>query len=79
MTLAPALDDPPRLYALVPCAGVGERAGASGPKQYAMLAGRSLVAHTLSALAGVTRLDGMLVVVSPRDDAFELHAPGFAG
>ncbi|HEY4065431.1 MAG TPA: 2-C-methyl-D-erythritol 4-phosphate cytidylyltransferase [Burkholderiaceae bacterium] len=79
MAPAPTPQDLPRLYALVPCAGVGERAGAAGPKQYAPLAGRSLVAHTLAALAQVTRLTQTLVVLSPQDDAFEAHAPGFAG
>jgi 2-C-methyl-D-erythritol 4-phosphate cytidylyltransferase len=70
---------PPSLYALVPCAGVGARSGAAGPKQYEPLAGHSLVAHTLQALAQVTRLAQTLVVLSPDDDAFERHAPGFAG
>ena len=79
MTPTPLPDDPVRLYALVPCAGVGERAGAAGPKQYASLAGRSLVAHTLDALSGVTRLRATLVVLAPSDDAFERHVPAFAG
>jgi 2-C-methyl-D-erythritol 4-phosphate cytidylyltransferase len=69
----------PRLYALVPCAGVGERSGASGPKQYAALAGQSLVAHTLDALAAVQRLTQVLVVLSPGDGDFEAHAPRFSG
>jgi len=68
-----------RLFALVPCAGVGTRAGSAGPKQYAALAGSSLVSHTLRALAQVTRLQQTLVVLSPHDDAFESHAPGFGG
>ncbi len=79
MTQAPTPQDPPRLYALVPCAGVGTRSGQDGPKQYAPLAGRSLVAHTLAALAQVTRLTSTLVVLSPEDRVFETHAPGFAG
>ncbi len=70
---------PPHLYALVPCAGVGERAGADGPKQYAPLAGRSLVSHTLLALAEVKRLRQTLVVLSPRDTVFESHTAGFTG
>lgn len=69
----------PRLYALVPCAGVGTRAAAAGPKQYALLNGVSLIGHTLKALAQVSRLHQTMVVVSPADDAFERHAPGFAG
>ncbi len=68
-----------RLFALVPCAGIGERSGAVGPKQYALLAGQAMVAHTLQALAQVRRLAGTLVVLSPSDDEFERHTPGFAG
>ena len=69
----------PRLFALVPCAGVGERSGAQGPKQYALLAGRPLVAHTLAALGAVRRLATMLVVLSPGDTQFEQQVPGFGG
>lgn len=71
--------DPPGLYALVPCAGVGERSGAAGPKQYAHVAGKSMVAHTLDALCRVVRLNGILVVLSPKDTDFERHAPEFTG
>ncbi|MCC7151810.1 MAG: 2-C-methyl-D-erythritol 4-phosphate cytidylyltransferase [Rubrivivax sp.] len=60
----------PRCYALVPCAGVGERAGAVLPKQYAPLAGRPLVAHTLAALRAVPAIVATLVVVSPDDTHF---------
>ena len=78
MTLAPA-SMAPRLFALVPCAGTGARSGADGPKQYAALAGRALVSHTLAALAGVRRLSATLVVLSPMDAQFEQHVPGFSG
>lgn len=37
------------------------------------------MSHTLRALAQVTRLQQTLVVLSPHDDAFESHAPGFGG
>jgi 2-C-methyl-D-erythritol 4-phosphate cytidylyltransferase len=79
MTLAPSPSTSPRLYALVPCAGVGERSGAVGPKQYTQLAGQALVMHTLDALAGVKRLSEILVVLSPDDGEFERHAPRFTG
>jgi 2-C-methyl-D-erythritol 4-phosphate cytidylyltransferase len=71
--------DSPRLYALVPCAGVGQRAGTAGPKQYETLAGQAVVAHTLSALLAVPRLHAVLVVLSPDDVEFEGHVPGFGG
>ena len=69
----------PRCFALVPCAGVGLRAGAVGPKQYATLQGHSVVAHTLQALAAVQELVGTLVVLSPEDQQFESFAPAFTG
>jgi 2-C-methyl-D-erythritol 4-phosphate cytidylyltransferase len=70
---------PARCYALVPCAGVGLRAGAGGPKQYAPLAGRAVVAHTLEALAAVRRIKRTLVVLSPQDEVFEKHVEGYSG
>ena len=73
------LSSPPRCFALVPCAGIGLRAGAGGPKQYAPLAGRAVVAHTLAALVAVPALAATLVVLAGDDDQFERHAPGFAG
>ncbi|WP_119287690.1 2-C-methyl-D-erythritol 2,4-cyclodiphosphate synthase [Azohydromonas sediminis] len=69
----------PRLFALVPCAGSGSRAGTEGPKQYRPIAGRAMVAHTLAALAAVPRLAATLVVLAPDDAQFEAAVPGFAG
>ncbi len=76
---APATGAAPRLFALVPCAGVGLRAGAGGPKQYAPLRGQALVAHTLAALGRVRRLAATLVVLAPGDTAFEQAVPGWTG
>ncbi|WP_374564041.1 2-C-methyl-D-erythritol 4-phosphate cytidylyltransferase [Ideonella sp.] len=69
----------PRCYALVPCAGIGARSGAAGPKQYEPVAGSAMVAHTLAALAQVSRLAATLVVLSPEDTLFDAAVPGFAG
>lgn len=66
-------------FALVPCAGVGERAGQDGPKQYARIGSRAMVAHTLAALAAVPRLQATLVVLACADTFFEAHAPEFRG
>jgi 2-C-methyl-D-erythritol 4-phosphate cytidylyltransferase len=71
--------DPAPCYALVPCAGVGERAGFGAPKQYQALGGRSVVAHTLAALRQVSRLRATLVVLSPEDTDFERQAPEHHG
>lgn len=63
-----------RLWALIPCAGTGSRAGSDGPKQYQNVAGQPMVLHTLSAFAKVKRLAGVLVVVSEGDAFFEAAA-----
>lgn len=61
----------PCCHALVPCAGVGQRAGAGAPKQYRAIAGEAMVVHTLRVLLKVERLVSVLVVLSPDDTAFE--------
>ncbi len=79
MTQTPPIDPaiaapqtlPTRLWALVPCAGSGSRAATAQPKQYQTIAGQALVRHTLQALAGVSRLAQVLVVVAPQDDYFD--------
>jgi 2-C-methyl-D-erythritol 4-phosphate cytidylyltransferase / 2-C-methyl-D-erythritol 2,4-cyclodiphosphate synthase len=67
------------IHALVPCAGVGERASVGGPKQYAQVGDRTVVAHTLAALARVPRVTQTLVVLAPGDTQFETAVPGFKG
>jgi 2-C-methyl-D-erythritol 4-phosphate cytidylyltransferase len=66
---------PTTAFALVPCAGVGTRAGAGAPKQYALLGGRPLVAYALNALAAVPRLRATLVVLADGDTRFERLIP----
>src|SRR6185436_15720917 len=68
-----------RCVALVPCAGVGARAGTEGPKQYSSIGGRAMVSHTLEALSKVARIDATLVVLARDDAQFERHVPGFGG
>ena len=75
----PARHVPGRFWALLPCAGTGQRALAAGaqvdlPKQYQNVAGQPLVLHTLAAFAGVARLAGTLVAVAPGDDFLAAHA-----
>jgi 2-C-methyl-D-erythritol 4-phosphate cytidylyltransferase len=65
----------PRFFALIPCAGIGSRAIATGaapiPKQYQPVAGQPMVMHTLAAFASVPRITDVLVVVAMGDDFFE--------
>lgn len=67
-----------RLWALIPCAGIGSRAGAQGPKQYQIVADKPMVLHTLEAFAAVPRLAGTLVVVSEQDTFFDANRTMFA-
>jgi 2-C-methyl-D-erythritol 4-phosphate cytidylyltransferase len=68
-----------RLFALVPCAGVGHRAARAGPKQYEPLLASNVVGYTLRSLAAVSRVSQTLVVLHPQDVRFEREVPGFAG
>lgn len=67
----------PRFFALIPCAGSGSRAGTVGPKQYQLLAGKTMVWHTLQAFRKVASLSELWVVVSPDDNSFTLACPDF--
>jgi 2-C-methyl-D-erythritol 4-phosphate cytidylyltransferase len=58
----------PQCFALIPCAGTGQRAGAAGPKQYQPLLGQPMVLHTLAAFAAVPRIRRCLVVVAQGDE-----------
>lgn len=49
--------------AIVPAAGRGVRMGADRPKQFLELSGKSILAHTLDALADLPFLGGALLVV----------------
>lgn len=60
-------------HALVPAAGVGSRMGGQSPKQYLPLAGRTLLWHTLSALAAAPRITSVWVVIGADDAWFDRH------
>ena len=65
-----------RCFALLPCAGIGSRAGAQDaagqalPKQYYLLRGQAVVQHTLDAMVQVAGLAQVLVVLAPHDPWF---------
>ncbi len=62
------MNTPDHFFALLPCAGSGQRAGTAQPKQYEPLAGVPLVVHTLRALAAVPQLSRGLLVIAPDDN-----------
>lgn len=71
-------------YALVPCAGVGSRAGSPQvqpfqAKQFQNVAGQAMVMHTLQALAGVARIRQGWVVESPDNGFVWPQGPAWPG
>jgi 2-C-methyl-D-erythritol 4-phosphate cytidylyltransferase/2-C-methyl-D-erythritol 2,4-cyclodiphosphate synthase len=61
---------------LVVAAGRGERFGGARPKQYADLAGRPLLHHSLAALAGHPEIAGVRAVINMDDLALYESAAG---
>jgi 2-C-methyl-D-erythritol 4-phosphate cytidylyltransferase len=68
-----------KLYVIVPSAGEGARFGGDTPKQYARLAGRPVLAHTLERLTTVLRPNGLVVALAPDDVQYELMLGTRAG
>ncbi|WP_298670039.1 bifunctional 2-C-methyl-D-erythritol 4-phosphate cytidylyltransferase/2-C-methyl-D-erythritol 2,4-cyclodiphosphate synthase [uncultured Sphingomonas sp.] len=63
--------------ALIVAAGRGERAGAALPKQYAVIAGRAMLAWSHAALRRHPMIDEVLVVIGEGQEALFEHAlPG---
>jgi 2-C-methyl-D-erythritol 4-phosphate cytidylyltransferase len=60
------------VHVVIPAAGVGARAAANGPKQYALLLGQPLVAHTVAAFLATPGLARLCAVVAPGDTAWPL-------
>lgn len=59
----------PRIAALIVAAGVGARSGSATPKQFAMVAGKPVVAHSHAALAGHPRIERVLIAIAPGQEA----------
>lgn len=55
------------IIALVPAAGLGTRIGDALPKQYLDLNGVPMIHHALAALAGVKRIEHIVVVLAEGD------------
>ncbi|MDP1932208.1 MAG: 2-C-methyl-D-erythritol 4-phosphate cytidylyltransferase [Gammaproteobacteria bacterium] len=55
------------IWAIVPAAGVGARMMAATPKQYLLINGKSVIAHTVERLLSVTEIDRVVIATHPQD------------
>ncbi len=67
----------PTCTALIVAGGRGRRFGGPLPKQYALVGGRSVLHHTLTAIRAASGIDGIQVVIGPGDEA--LYRTAVAG
>ena len=63
----------PKVFAIVPAAGQGTRIGDALPKQYLPIGGKPLMFHSVEALALVSRIQCVCVVLSPLDRHWGEH------
>jgi 2-C-methyl-D-erythritol 4-phosphate cytidylyltransferase len=67
----------PRYIAIIPAAGVGSRMGGDLPKQYLLIAGKTVLQHTVACFLASPQISHTYVVVSPEDsfvvNAIEVH------
>jgi 2-C-methyl-D-erythritol 4-phosphate cytidylyltransferase len=61
------MTDSPKFWAIVPAAGVGKRMNADRPKQYLLLAGKTVLEHTLSRLLQAEVFSAISVAISAED------------
>jgi len=62
-----------RFFGLVPAAGSGSRFGVAGPKQYSLLAGKTMLFHAIEHLLGAPEMEVVFVVLAPADTEFRNH------
>ena len=70
------MTDRPRTVALIVAAGSGSRAGGALPKQYAMLAGKPLIAHAYAAFSGHSAIDEVVVVIAANAEPLAAESLG---
>jgi 2-C-methyl-D-erythritol 4-phosphate cytidylyltransferase len=63
----------PKVFALVLAAGQGTRIGDAVPKQYLPIAGKPMMFHSIGALAAVSRIERLFVVLAPLDRHWGEH------
>ncbi|MGQ9659941.1 MAG: 2-C-methyl-D-erythritol 4-phosphate cytidylyltransferase [Thermochromatium sp.] len=64
----------PRLWAVLPAAGVGRRMGSTIPKQYLELADRTVIEYTLDLFVNHARIAGVVVALGVEDGYWDATA-----
>jgi 2-C-methyl-D-erythritol 4-phosphate cytidylyltransferase / 2-C-methyl-D-erythritol 2,4-cyclodiphosphate synthase len=70
------LSNPPRVAALIVAAGRSSRFGGDLPKQYCLLAGRPVLAHTMAVFAGHPSVTTIQTVIHADDQVLYIEAVG---
>lgn len=77
---SPPLAASPSIAAIIVAAGSGSRSGSSVPKQFALLAGRPIIAHSYFALEAHPSIAHIFVVIGEgQDDLLAAAIPGAIG
>jgi 2-C-methyl-D-erythritol 4-phosphate cytidylyltransferase/2-C-methyl-D-erythritol 2,4-cyclodiphosphate synthase len=67
-----------KIFVLIACAGIGKRAGGAQAKQYTVLAGKTLLQHTLDAFKQVVGLTkGIVITQVGHPYVLEMHSSKF--
>jgi len=66
----PLSRSPLKIFALIPAAGMGKRMGAASNKQYLLLGGEPILAHTLRVFQQAPFIDGIYLVTPEREIPF---------
>lgn len=61
----------PKCWAVIPAAGIGERVGSSIPKQYIVIAGKTILEHSISPFVNNSRIVGITIALNPQDKHFD--------
>src|SRR5476651_869702 len=62
----------PKVIAVLPAAGIGNRMQAECPKQYLSIGGKTLIEHSIKALLQSPRVTRVVVALSPDDTQFSV-------
>ena len=69
------LDHQPTFWAVIPAAGIGQRFGANGPKQYVSVCGQPIIQYTINSFLQHPQIEGVVVVLHSDDSHWSTIYP----